>query len=88
MEAGLSVHNVDIFILFFFMEMLSQNGQSNANMLNYMTALRTHHIILMLDTTPFKYECMPLYLKLLRFQALLAPARHSTVSIQLFASDY
>ena len=41
-----------------------------------MAALRAYHILHGLDTNPFKDERLALYLKSLRIQAPLAPARH------------
>ena len=48
-----------------------------------MAALRAYHILHGLDTNPFKDERLALYLKSLRIQASLAPARHSVVNVQL-----
>ena len=48
-----------------------------------MAAHRAYHILHGLDTNPFKDERLALYLKSLRIQAPLAPARHSVVNVQL-----
>ena len=48
-----------------------------------MTALRAYHILHGLDTNPFKDERLALYLKSLRIQAPLAPARRLVVDVQL-----
>ena len=81
--AGLSFNQVDVFVLLSFMEYLFQNSQSHRNIANYMAAIRAYHIIYGFNTVPFKDERMSLYLKSLKIQAPLAPARRSSLDIHL-----
>ena len=66
-----------------FMEFLAQNGQSPANIANYMAALRAYHIINNLPTAPFKDEHIQFFQRSLKLQAPLKPSKRSLLTIDI-----
>ena len=56
-----------------FMEYLAQSGMSPDNITNHITAIRSMSIIYGLDTTPFRDQRVPLFVKSLKINRPLAP---------------
>ena len=64
--AGLLPSQVTAQMLLSFMEFLYCNALSSGQISNYLTALRALHIVYGLDTSAFRDECLPLFIKSLR----------------------
>ena len=53
---GLCRHHVNHLVLIMFMQFLSENGLSAANITNYMAGIKSQCIIYDIDTSPFRHE--------------------------------
>ena len=82
MAAELPPFQVDTHLLLSFLQFLSHNGHSKANIANYMAAVRTLHIIHGLLTHPFIDQRIHLYLKSLKINAPFDPTLRPLIDIQ------
>ena len=69
-----------------FMEYLYQSNLSSSHISNYMAALRSFYILNALDTTPFRDERIPLFLKSIKIQAPFSPTMKTSIDITLLES--
>ena len=81
--AGLLPSQVTAQMLLSFMEFLHCNALSSGQILNYLTALRVLHIVYGLDTSAFRDERLPLFIKSLRLQAPVKPKLVLSLDIEL-----
>ena len=79
--AGLLPSQVTAQMLLSFMEFLHCNALSSGS--NYLTALRALYIVYGLDTSAFRDERLPLFIKSLRLQASLKPKLVLSLDIEL-----
>ena len=79
--AGLPPCQVDTHIILSLMEFLCQNGNSKANIANYMAAVRTLYSIHGLPTEPFRDQRIQLYLKSLKLNAMFDPTIRPTLDV-------
>ena len=56
-----------------FMEYLAQSGMSPDNITNHITGIRSMSIVYGIDTTPFRDQRIPLFIKSLKINRPLAP---------------
>ena len=70
-------------MLLSFMEFLHCNALSLSHIPNYLTALRALHIVYGLETSAFKDERLPLFIKSLRLQAPFNPKLVLSLDIEL-----
>ena len=66
-----------------FMEFCYNSGMSQANILNYMSAIRAMFIVHGLNTQPFKDKRIPLYIKSLKINAVFRPKTIKLISIEV-----
>ena len=71
--AGLLPSQVTAQMLLSFMDFLHCNAVSSSQISNYLAALRSLYIVYGLNTSAFKDERLPLFIKSLQLQALLKP---------------
>ena len=81
--AGLLPSQVTAQMLLSFMEFLHCNALSSSHISNYLTALRALHILYGLETSAFKDEHLPLFIKSLRLQAPFNPKLVLSLDIEL-----
>ena len=74
---------VNTITLLSFMEFCYHSGMSQANISNYMSAIRAMFIVHGLNTQPFKYERIPLYTKSLKINAVFRPKTIKLISIEV-----
>ena len=67
-----STLQVNTVVILAFMEFLTQKGLSHANISNHLAAIRASFIMYGLNTTPFRDERLPLFLKALKINAPLS----------------
>ena len=65
------------------MEFCFDSGMSQANISNYMSAIRAMFIVHGLNTHPFKDERIPLYIKSLKINAVFQPKTIKLISIEI-----
>ena len=82
-RALISLFKVNTIILLSYMEYLHQKGLSHANIPNHMAGIRAFFIIYGLQTSFFKDERIPLFIKALRMNAPLTLKPTKTISIQM-----
>ena len=80
---GLCHHQVNHSFLLMFMQFLSENGLTAANIANYMAGIRAQFIIYNLDTTPFRHEQIQLFSKALKLDRPLQPKSTNIISTDL-----
>ena len=71
--AGLPSYQVNVTLLLSFLEYLHENNISAAQLQNYLSAIRAMHIAHGLETSPFKDERLPLFLKAIRIHRPFKP---------------
>ena len=84
--AGLPHSQVNSKFLLSFMEYLYQSNLSSSHIANYMAALRSFYIINALDTTPFRDERIPLFLKSIKIQAPFSPTIKPAIDVKMLES--
>ena len=80
---GLCHHQVNHSLLLMFMQFLSENGLTAANIANYMAGIRAQFIIYNLDTNPFRHEQIQLFSKALKLDRPLQPKSTNIISTDL-----
>ena len=71
---GLSLPQVDTLDILAFMEYLLQAGMTAANITNHLTAIRSCCIIYNIDTTPFRDNRIPLFIKSIKINISFQPS--------------
>ena len=82
-SAGLHISQVNTVLVLAFMEFLSKNGSSPANISNYLAGIRALHIVYGLDTKASRDDRLPLFVKSLKINAPLSPKPLNLISVQL-----
>ena len=83
MAAGLLPSQVTAQMLLSFMKFLHCNAVSSSHISNYLAALRAFYIVYGLNTSAFKDEHLPLFIKSLKLQAPLKPRSVLSLDIDL-----
>ena len=81
--AGLLPSQVTAQMLFPFMEFLHCNAVTSSQISNYLAALRALYIVYGLNTSAFKDERLPLFIKSLKLQAPLKPRSILSLDVDL-----
>ena len=81
--AGLCQHEVDHLVLIMFMQYLSENGFSVANIANYMAEIRSQHIIHDIDTSPFRHDQIQFFSTALKNNRPLNPRSTTLIDIKM-----
>ena len=80
---GLCHHQVTHLHLIMFMQFLSENGLTAANIANYMAGVRAQFIIYDLDTNPFRHDQIQLFSNALKLDRPLQPKSTNVISTDL-----
>ena len=83
---GICHHQVNHSILIMFMQFLSENGLTAANIANYMAGIRAQCIIYDIDTTPFKHEQIQLFAEALKLDRPLQPKHSNIISSEILTN--
>ena len=70
-----------------FMEYLAQSGMSPDNITNHITGIRSMSIVYGIDTTPFRDQRIPLFIKSLKINRPLAPVVKILIDHTLFLAN-
>ena len=68
-SGGSGISTLDILVI---MEYLAQSGMSADHITNYITAVRSLCIVYNCDTSPFRHQIIPLFIKSLKLIRLLS----------------
>ena len=74
---------VNTVIILAFMEFLTQKGLSHSNISNHLAAIRASFILYGLNTSPFKDERLPLFIKALKINAPLSFKSQKIITIEV-----
>ena len=83
---GLSLPQVSTLDILAFMEYLLQAGMTAANITNHLTAIRSYCIIYSIDTTPFRDNRLPLFIKSIKINRPFQPLSNSIIDENLLDS--
>ena len=80
---GLQLAEVKHTTFLAFMQYLSDNAMSPANIGNYMAAIRANYIIIGMDTTPLRHEQIAMFHKSLKLNIPFSPKINCLIDIDL-----
>ena len=82
---GLSLPQMSTLDVLAFMEYVLQSGMSASNIINHLTAIRSMCIIYNCDSTPFRDNRIPLFVKAMKLNRPLQPKLHFVIEALLEA---